>query len=70
MGEFFRVWKIAKRAYGLERVVHIDFREAYIKIYKDGSVIVRVSAEEPQAEDIERMYIQAALRLADWMKMR
>lgn len=67
MGEFFRVWEIARDKYGLERVVHFDLEEAYMRIYLDGKIIVRV---DTSSDDKELLYLQAAKRLLGWMEMR
>ena len=67
MGKFFEVWKLASKAYGLSRIVHIDLEEAYMRIYQDEKIIVRV---EGTCEEIEDLYIAAALRLLQWMQMR
>lgn len=66
MEQFFKVWDIAKK-YGLERRVHIDFDEAYIRIYHAGKVIVRVDGTH---DDREHLYITAANRLLDWLRER
>ena len=67
MNEFFRVWDIAKKLYGLERLVHIDFEEAYIKIYLNGSIIIR--ADGP-CDDVNFVYFTAARRLLAWMERK
>lgn len=67
MREFFEVWKYAKDAYGLSRVVCINLEEAYMRIYQDDTVIVRV---EGIPEELDDLYIAAALRLLQWMQMR
>lgn len=67
MLEFFEVWKYAKDAYGLSRIVSINLDEAYMRIYQDETLIVRV---EGIPEEIEDLYIAAALRLLQWMQMR
>ena len=67
MNEFFRVWDIARRQYSLERLVHIDFEEAYIKIYLKGNIIVR--ADGP-ADDVNFVYFTAARRLLAWMERK
>lgn len=65
MDSFFKVWKIAQEKFGLERKVHVDMDEAYIRIYENGNVVVRADGE-----DLEHLYIQAASRLANWMQQR
>lgn len=67
MREFFELWKYAKDAYGLSRVIHINLDEAYMKIYQDDTVIVRV---EGIPEELDDLYIAAALRLLQWMQLR
>lgn len=67
MGEFFRVWKKALSKYDLERKVHIDFEEAYMRIYHHGNVIVRVDGTY---DELEIMYIQAAVRLVAWLQAK
>lgn len=67
MREFFEVWKYAKDAYGLSRVVSINLDEAYMRIYQDEIIIVRV---EGTYDELEDLYIAAALRLLQWMQMR
>jgi len=67
MTEFFEVWKYAKDAYGLSRIVYINLDEAYIRIYQDETVIVQVKGTP---EELEDLYIAAALRLLQWMQMR
>lgn len=67
MREFFEVWKYAKDAYGLSRVVSINLDEAYMRIYQDETIIVRV---EGTYDELEDLYIAAALRLLQWMQMR
>jgi hypothetical protein len=67
MNEFFRVWDIARMQYSLERLVHIDSDEAYIKIYLDGSIIVR--ADGP-CDDVYFVYFTAAKRLLAWMERK
>ncbi len=67
MKEFFEIWKYASKAYDLSRFVHIDFETAYMRIYQGDSVIVRVDGTYDEIED---MYIAAALRLLQWMQMR
>jgi hypothetical protein len=64
---FFKVWKIAQEKFGLERKVHVDMDEAYIRIYENGNVVVRADGD---SEDLEHLYIQAASRLANWMQLR
>lgn len=67
MNEFFRVWDIAKKLYSLERLVHIDSEEAYIKIYLNGNIIVRVNGP---ADDVNFVYFTAARRLLAWMERK
>lgn len=67
MNEFFRVWDIARKLYSLERLVHIDFEEAYIKIYLNGNIIVRVNGP---ADDVNFVYFIAAKRLLAWMERK
>ena len=67
MHEFFKVWGIAKQLYGLERLVHIDLEEAYIRIFLDGKIIVR--ADGP-SEDLEYIYLTAASYLVDWLQQQ
>lgn len=67
MGEFFRVWKKALSKYDLERKVYIDFEEAYMRIYHHGNVIVRVDGTY---DELEIMYIQAAVRLVAWLQAK
>ena len=66
MDEFFRIWPIAKDRYGLERKVVSNFEEAYIRIYQDQQIIVRVDGTY---DDTELLYTTAANRLLDWMDM-
>lgn len=58
---------MARKAYGLERLVHIDFEEAYIRIYQDGRVIVRADGT---LDELEELYTQAALRLTQWLQLK
>jgi hypothetical protein len=67
MNEFFKVWDLARRQYSLERLVHIDSDGAYIKIYLDGSIIVR--ADGP-CDDVYFVYFTAAKRLLAWMERK
>lgn len=67
MDVFYKVWEAAKKIYELERTVHIDLEEAYIRIYLAGSIIVRVDGTH---EELEEMYTTAAARLLDWMQQR
>lgn len=67
MDEFFRVWKKAKKHYGLERTVRVNSDEAYMRIYLDGKIIVRVDGTQ---DDLEILYTQAAQRLLSWMQQR
>lgn len=67
MGEFFRVWDTARKKYGLERKVHIDLNEAYMRIYQGDQIIVRADGTY---NDLEIMYIQAAVRLVAWMQQK
>ena len=67
MNEFFKVYEIAAKKYGLERRVNIDLEEAKIRIYENDKIIIRVDGE---AEDIESVYLAAALRLFEWMENR
>lgn len=66
MEQFFKVWDIAKR-YGLERRVHIDFEEAYIRIYLNGTVVVRADGSY---DEREHLYLTAASRLLDYLRER
>ena len=67
MEKFFEVYDIAVKVYGLSRLVHVDLEEAYIRIYQDEQIIVRVDGN---FEELEDLYIAAALRLLQWMQMR
>ena len=67
MDEFFEVWSVASKAYGLSRYIYIDFEEAYMRIYQGEIIIVRV---EGTYDDLDTLYITAALRLLSWMHIR
>ena len=67
MSEFFKVWELAHKIYGLSRLVHVDLEEAYMRIYLEDKIIVRV---EGTFDELEDMYIAAALRLLQWMQVR
>ena len=66
MEQFFKVWDIAKK-YGLERIVHIDSDEAYIRIYHNGKIVVRADSSHKEKEFL---YVTAATRLLEWLRGR
>jgi hypothetical protein len=70
MNEFFRVWDIARRQYSLERLVHIDSDGAYIRIYLNGSIIVRADGSAEDDADVNFVYLMAAKRLLAWMERK
>lgn len=67
MDEFFEIFDIAKKHYGMTRLVHVDFEEAYIRVYLDDKAVVRVDGTY---DELEELYIQAAARLLTWIKQR
>ena len=67
MNESFRLWESIKDNYDFTRVVHVDLKEAWMKIYFDGECVVRI---EGIAEELEEMYLQAAKNLMYWIEIR
>ncbi len=67
MKDFFAVWDVAKDVFGLERKVHIDLEEAYIRITSNNTLRVKVDGTY---DDTETMYQIAAIRLLNWVEQR
>ena len=65
MDEFFAIYDIAKRDYGVERRVKINSNEIQIYLYLDGKIIVRAEGEPAEREKI---YLDAAKKLINWMQ--
>ena len=67
MDDFFAVWEAAKDKFDLERKVHIDFDEAYIRITSGKMFVMKV---EGSYEEVEEMYQTAAYKLLEWIRRR
>ena len=67
MNEFLELYFLVKEKYGLTRIVHVDFNEAYLRVMQQEKIIIRV---EGSYDELEYMYLTAAKRLIAWIKQR
>lgn len=67
MNEFLELYSLVKEKYGLTRIVHVDFNEAYLRVMQQEKIIIRVDGSY---DELEYIYLTAANRLIAWIKQR